>query len=60
MTINDDAQEINENHEAAVKGGTAVGNARRNFEKTRIQAFSASIFLELENKPKEELPSVGA
>ena len=58
IAINADAQGFNENHDAAVRGGTAAGNARRNFEKeTGIEVISTANFLGLESGKKDELPS---
>ena len=45
-TEDDNAQGFEENHDAAVKGGNAAGNARRTFEKdTKRQVVSSKNFL---------------
>ena len=58
IAIDDDAKGFNENHEAAIKGGTIAGNARRNVEKERGKpVVSPQNFLELKGeKPLDELP----
>ena len=45
-TEDDNAQGFEENHDAAIKGGNAAGNARRTFEKdTKRQVVSSKNFL---------------
>ncbi len=58
IAIDDDAKGFNENHEAAIKGGTIAGNARRNVEKERGKpVVSPQNYLELKgDKPLDELP----
>ena len=52
LTINEDAQGFNENHEMAVKGGRIAGNARKNVEREQgTPIVSSENFLNLkENK----------
>ena len=55
ITVTNDAQGFNENHEAAVKGGIAGGKARRNVEEvTGIKVVSGSNFLGLKEGEKTE------
>jgi DNA-damage-inducible protein D len=63
FVVNDDAQGFNENHEAAQKGGHAMGKARQNYEKeTGFKVVSPDNFLglnapqtpELKEKKKED------
>ena len=55
ITVTNDAQGFNENHEAAVKGGIAGGKARRNVEEvTGIKVVSGSNFLGLKEGGKTE------
>ena len=58
ITISDDAQGFNENHDAAIKGGIAGGKARRNVEEaTGKKVVSGDNFLGLKGGNKtEELP----
>ena len=59
IAIRDEAKGFNENHEAAVKGGTFAGNSRRNLEKSEnIKVISPDNFLTLgkEKKQIKELP----
>ncbi len=58
ITITDDAQGFNENHEAAIKGGIAGGKARRNVEEaTGKKVVSDDNFLGLKSGDKtEKLP----
>ena len=58
IAIDDDAKGFNENHQAAIKGGTIAGNARKNVEKERGKpVVSSQNYLELkEDKPLDELP----
>ncbi len=58
IAIDDDAKGFNENHQAAIKGGTIAGNARKNVEKERGKpVVSPQNFLELKgDKPLDELP----
>ncbi len=58
IAIDDDAKGFNENHEAAIKGGTIAGTARRNVEKERGKpVVSPQNYLELKgDKPLDELP----
>ncbi len=56
IAIRDDAQGFNENHDAAIRGGSATGDARRSFEeKMGLKVVSSDNFLKLkeEDKPKE-------
>jgi DNA-damage-inducible protein D len=57
ITVRNDAQGFGENHEAAAKGGSIAGNARRNVEKERgVPIVSSNNFLGLkanENDTKE-------
>lgn len=57
MTVKDDAQGFNENHDAAIKGGQAGSRARRNVEKiTGEKVVSPTNFLGLkgrDNAPTE-------
>jgi DNA-damage-inducible protein D len=56
IAIRDDAQGFNENHDAALKAGSATGDARRNFEdKMGIKVVSSDNFLGLKEggKPKD-------
>lgn len=57
ITVRNDAQGFSESHEAAIKGGSIAGNARRNVEKERgLPIVSSDNFLGLkgkENEPKE-------
>ena len=54
ITVRNDAQGFSENHEAAVKGGSIAGNARRNVEKERgLPIVSSDNFLGL----NKELPT---
>ena len=55
ITIRDDTQGFNENHEAAVKGGTFAGNSRRNLEKSEnIKVVSPNNFLTLADETKTD------
>ena len=55
ITVTNDAQGFNENHEAAVKGGIAGGKARHNVEEvTGIKVVSRSNFLGLKEGEKTE------
>ncbi len=58
ITITEDAQGFNENHEAAIKGGIAGGKARRNVEEaTGKKVVSDDNFLGLKSGDKtEKLP----
>jgi DNA-damage-inducible protein D len=56
-TEDDNAQGFEENHEAAVKGGNAAGNARRTFEKdTKRQVISPQSFLNDKDATKKIEP----
>ena len=55
ITIKDDLQGFNDNHDAAHKGGQLAGDARKRLEKKLdISVVSANNFL---NAPKDALPS---
>lgn len=58
IAVNDDAKNFHENHEAAIKGGTAGGRARRNLEQDIKQSIvSPNNFLHLKESDKAgELP----
>ncbi len=58
IAIDDDAKGFQENHQAAVRGGTIAGNARKNVEKERGKpVVSPQNYLELkEDAPQEKLP----
>ena len=58
IAIDDDAKGFQENHEAAVRGGTIAGNARKNVEKERGKpVVSPQNYLELKgDAPQEKLP----
>ena len=57
ITVDKDAQGFQENQEAAVKGGTMAGNARKNFEKELGKSVvSVDNFLGLKSTMKNELP----
>jgi DNA-damage-inducible protein D len=63
IAIRDDAQGFNENHDAAIRGGSATGDARRSFEeKMGLKVVSSDNFLGLKEGDKtdalEEDPSV--
>lgn len=45
FAVQDDAKGFNENHESAVKGGKAAGDARKNFEKSGQKVLSNDNFL---------------
>ena len=54
--VNDDAQGFNENHDAAQKGGNAMGKARQNYEKeTGLKVVSTDNFLGLKAAKTNEL-----
>ena len=54
--VNDDAQGFNENHDAAQKGGNAMGKARQNYEKeTGLKVVSTDNFLGLKAAKSDEL-----
>ncbi len=54
ITVRNDAQGFLENHEAAAKGGSIAGNARRNVEKERgLPIVSSDNFLGLKGKENE-------
>jgi DNA-damage-inducible protein D len=56
FVINDDAQGFNENHDAAQKGGKAMGKARQNYEKeTGLKVVSNANFLGLKAAKTDEL-----
>jgi DNA-damage-inducible protein D len=56
--VRDDAQGFNENHDAAQRGGTAMGNARQNYEKeTGLKVVSKDNYLGLKGVDNKELPS---
>ena len=56
FVVNDDAQGFNENHEAAQKGGHAMGKARQNYEKeTGLKVVSTDNFLGLKAAQMNEL-----
>ena len=56
LAVQDDAQGFNENFDAAQKGGTAAGDARKRVELTRGKpVVSTQNFLDLEKKA-ENLP----
>jgi DNA-damage-inducible protein D len=56
--VRDDAQGFNENHDAAQRGGTAMGNARQNYEKeTGLKVVSKDNYLGLKGVENKELPS---
>jgi DNA-damage-inducible protein D len=55
VTIENDAQGFNENHDAASEGGRLAGNARRNFEKDRGKPIvSAQNYLNIAGDDKPE------
>ena len=55
ISIRDDAKGFNENHEAAVRGGTFAGNSRRNLEKSEnIKVVSPNNFLTLADETKTD------
>jgi DNA-damage-inducible protein D len=57
IAIRDDAQGFNENHDAAIRGGSATGDARRSFEeKMGLKVVSNENFLELKDKTPELPP----
>ena len=57
ITISDEAQGFNENHEAASKGGQLAGQARRNVEnQLKRSIVSSDNFLGLKNKEDEDKP----
>ena len=60
IAIRDDTKGFNENHEAAVRGGTFAGNSRRNLEKSEnIKVVSPNNFLTLADETKTDaLPEV--
>ena len=46
IAVRDDAQGFNENHDAAIRGGSATGEARRSFEeKMGLKVVSSDNFL---------------
>ena len=56
FAINEEAKGFNENHEAAVKGGSGAGTARKNFEKsTGLKVVSDKNFKHLKSGEKEKL-----
>ena len=56
FAINEEAKGFNENHEAAVKGGSGAGIARKNFEKsTGLKVVSDKNFKHLKSGEKEKL-----
>jgi DNA-damage-inducible protein D len=56
FVVNDDAQGFNENHDAAQKGGNAMGKARQNYEKeTGLKVVSNANFLGLKGAKTDEL-----
>jgi DNA-damage-inducible protein D len=46
FAVQDDAKGFNENHESALKGGKAAGDARNNFEKSGQKVVSSDNFLQ--------------
>lgn len=57
IVIRDESKGFNENHEAAVKGGTFAGNSRRNLEKSEnIKVVSSDNFLTLGKGKTETKP----
>ena len=58
IAVRDDAQGFNENHDAALRGGAATGDARRSFEeKMGLKVVSSENFLRLKDSDKPtELP----
>ena len=56
LAVQEDAQGFLDNQDMAQKGGTAAGNARRNFEKeTGLKVVSAENFLNQLDKNTEKL-----
>jgi DNA-damage-inducible protein D len=57
VTINENAQGFNENHDAAEKGGDIAGEARQNYEKRiGVKVVSSENHLGLKGGKTEELP----
>ena len=55
IAIRDDTKGFNENHEAAIRGGTFAGNSRRNLEKSEnIKVVSPNNFLTLADETKTD------
>ena len=56
FAINEESKGFNENHDAAVKGGSGAGIARKNFEKsTGLKVVSEKNFKHLKSGEKEKL-----
>ena len=56
LTIRDDAQGFNQNHESATEGGRMAGDALKNFEKNIGQSVvSSDNFLGLKTEPKNKI-----
>jgi DNA-damage-inducible protein D len=55
IAVRDDAQGFNENHDAAIRGGSATGDARRSFEeKMGLKVVSSDNFLGLKEGDKTD------
>ncbi len=55
IAVRDDAQGFNENHDAAIRGGSATGDARRSFEeKMGLKVVSSDNFLGLKDSDKTD------
>jgi DNA-damage-inducible protein D len=55
IAVREDAQGFNENHDAALRGGSATGDARRSFEeKMGLKVVSSDNFLGLKDGDKTE------
>jgi prophage antirepressor-like protein len=55
IAVREDAQGFNENHDAALRGGSATGDARRSFEeKMGLKVVSSENFLGLKDGDKTE------
>jgi DNA-damage-inducible protein D len=55
IVVRDNAQGFNENHDAAIRGGSATGDARRSFEeKMGLKVVSSDNFLGLKEDDKTE------
>ena len=58
ITVENDAQGFNENHDAASEGGRIAGNARRTFEKDRGKTvISPQNYLNIKEDETKKLPS---
>ena len=59
FAVQDDAKGFNENHESALKGGKAAGDARNNFEKSGQKVVSSDNFLkQIEASQKKTPPQI--